>query len=110
MSEPMKAHRSSSNPLGSTCIDSGVNFSVLSVHATAMQLFLFHRVEDARASRVIDLSPARDLTAQYWHVFLPGIGRGSFTDFAHQGRMILLRGTGSIPRNCCSIPMLKALR
>lgn len=72
----MRAPSSTPYPLGPTCIASGVNFSVLSVHATAMELLLFDRVEDARASRVIELSPAADRTAQYWHVFVPGIKPG----------------------------------
>ena len=72
--------RQSSNPypLGATFTGSGVDFSVFSAGATAMQLLLFDRVEDVRASRVIDLDPRLDRTAQYWHVFVPGIGPGQF--------------------------------
>jgi isoamylase len=76
VTDPMRASRSTPYPLGPTCTASGVNFSVLSVHATAMELLLFDRVEDARASRVIELSPTVDRTAQYWHVFVPGIKGG----------------------------------
>ncbi|MEO6830100.1 MAG: glycogen debranching enzyme, partial [Acidobacteriaceae bacterium] len=81
----MTEQRSTPYPLGATCFSGGVNFSVLSVHATAMQLLLFDRVEDARASRVIDLSPSRDRTAQYWHTFAPGIRPGQLYGFRASG-------------------------
>ena len=56
-------------PLGASLVANGVNFSVFSKHATAVQLLLFDRVDDARPSRVIDLDPHIHRTYHYWHVF-----------------------------------------
>src|SRR5512136_1332273 len=63
-------------PLGATLDGVGVNFSIWSRHATAVELCLFDRAEDARPSRSIRLDPAHHRTYHYWHVHVSGIGPG----------------------------------
>ncbi len=67
----------SSFPLGATVQLDGVNFSVFSKHATAVQLVLFDRVDAAAPARVIDLDPRTQRSYHYWHAFVPGIAAGS---------------------------------
>jgi glycogen operon protein len=63
-------------PLGAMCQPDGVNFSVYSKNATAVDLPLFHRAGDAQPARTISLDPAQNRTYFYWHVFVPGVQAG----------------------------------
>ncbi len=63
-------------PLGASLDGDGVNFSIWSRHATAAELCLFDRAEDARPSRSIRLDPAMHRTYHYWHVHVPGVVPG----------------------------------
>ena len=47
-----------SYPLGATILPDGVNFSVFSRGASAVELLLFNREDDARPTRVIPVDPA----------------------------------------------------
>jgi isoamylase len=49
-------------PLGATRRADGVNFSVYSKNATAVELLLFHRADDAHPARTISLDSARNRT------------------------------------------------
>ena len=68
--------RGSSFPLGATLQQGGVNFSVYSKNAGAVELLLFDRAGDHRPSRSLMLDPGTHRTYHYWHVFVPGIGAG----------------------------------
>ena len=72
-------------PLGATMRHGGVNFSVFSRNATAMQLVLFDHMDDTKSARVIPLDPARNKTFYYWHVFVPDIGAGQLYGFRAEG-------------------------
>ena len=64
-----------SHPLGATVGPGGVNFSVYSKAAEAVELLLFDAAEGARPSRVIQLDPrSNHPTFHYWHVYVPGRG------------------------------------
>jgi glycogen operon protein len=65
-----------SYPVGATVSPEGVNFSVFSKNATAVEVLLFDRVEDPRPARVISLDPRKNRTYHYWHCFVPGLERG----------------------------------
>ena len=65
-----------SHPLGATCRDGGVNFSVFSRDASGIELLLFDRENDAKPSRIIRLDPDTNRTYYYWHVFVPGVAPG----------------------------------
>ncbi len=63
-------------PLGPTVYGNGVNFSVFSRNADAVELLLFDHVDDAIPARVIRLDRGEDRTYHYWHVFVPGLRPG----------------------------------
>ncbi|MBS1110494.1 MAG: glycogen debranching protein, partial [Anaeromyxobacteraceae bacterium] len=63
-------------PLGATLAGDGVNFSIWSRHATAAELCLFDRAEDAKPSRSIRLDPRVHRTYHYWHVHVDGLVPG----------------------------------
>jgi glycogen operon protein len=62
--------------LGATVTQAGVNFSVFSRDATAVELLFFDRDDADRPSRVIALDPVANRTYHYWHIFVPGIRAG----------------------------------
>jgi isoamylase len=63
-------------PLGATLVDGGINFSVFSRFATAVELHLFDHEDDARAARVIQIDPHTHRTYHYWHIFVPNVSAG----------------------------------
>jgi isoamylase len=72
-------------PLGATLDQDGVNFSLLSRHATGVELLLFEREDDTRPARVIDIHPAANRTYHYWHVFVPGVKAGQIYGYRVHG-------------------------
>ncbi|MGD1073877.1 MAG: glycogen debranching protein GlgX [Bryobacteraceae bacterium] len=81
-----------SYPLGATLIPGGANFSVFSRSASAIELLLFDRVDDARPSRIIPIDPLTNLTYHYWHAFVPGIEAGQIYGFRAHGPFAPDRG------------------
>src|SRR2546423_6614221 len=75
----------SSSPLGATCSDEGVNFSLFSRHATGVELLLSEGVDDPRPSQVIRLDPTANRTYFYWHVFVPGVRSGQLYGYRVEG-------------------------
>jgi glycogen operon protein len=93
MTEPSPASAlSSSAPLGATPRDGGANFSVYARDATALELLLFDRVEDARPARTVRLDPVANRTYHYWHCFVPGIGPGQLYGWRADGPADPARG------------------
>ena len=78
-------NRGRSAPLGATPSPGGVNFSVYSRGATGVELLLFDREDDARATRVIPLDPASNRTYHYWHVFVSGLRPGQMYGYRVHG-------------------------
>jgi len=72
-------------PLGATVYPDGVNFCVFSHHGETVDLLLFNEVEDGKPSRIIRLDPALNRTANYWHIFLPGISSGQLYAYRVHG-------------------------
>jgi pullulanase/glycogen debranching enzyme len=79
-------------PLGASLGHGGVNFSVFSDRAEAIELLLFDRVDDAQPSRVIALDPRRNRTDHYWRVFVPGLGPGQLYGYRAVGAFDPARG------------------
>jgi glycogen operon protein len=77
--------RGRSYPLGATSLPDGVNFSVFSRNASAVELVLFDRGEDSRPARVIPIDPAANRTYHYWHVFVPGLQPGQLYGYRVHG-------------------------
>ena len=81
-----------SSPLGATVADGGVNFSLFSRGAEAVELLLFDRADDARPARAIRLDPAANRTYHYWHAFVPGTGPGQLYGYRVAGPFDPSRG------------------
>jgi len=72
-------------PLGATVSSAGVNFSVYSRDASAVELDLFDREDDSKPSRVIKIDPTKNRTYPYWHVFVPGVKTGQLYGYRVSG-------------------------
>ncbi|MEI6206209.1 MAG: glycogen debranching protein GlgX [Desulfuromonadales bacterium] len=89
---PVKQHTGNTSPLGANICRGGVNFSVFARDCTGMELLLFDHVDDATASRIITLDPARNRTYHYWHTFVPNIGAGQLYGYRVAGPFYPQRG------------------
>jgi glycogen operon protein len=92
MASDGSGHAGSSAPLGATVARGGVNFSVFSRHAAAIELLLFEGVDDARPTRVVRLDPALDRTYHYWHAFVTGLQAGQLYGYRAEGPSDPARG------------------
>jgi isoamylase len=81
-----------SAPLGATVTADGVNFSVFSKSATAMELLLFDNAQAAEPSRVLALDARRHRTYHYWHVFVPDLQPGQVYGYRAHGPFAPERG------------------
>ena len=82
----------SSAPLGATVTADGVNFSVFSRSATAVELLLFDDAEAAAPSRVVRLDPREHRTYHYWHVLVPDLRPGQVYAYRVHGPYAPERG------------------
>lgn len=64
-------------PAGATLTPEGVNFSVFSRHATAVELSLYEAHDSAEPFQVIALDPETNRTFFFWHVFVEGLKAGA---------------------------------
>lgn len=72
-------------PLGATVYRDGVNFSLFSRKASAVELLLFNREEDTQLTNVISFDPFANRTYHYWHVFVPNIHSGQLYGYRVHG-------------------------
>ena len=79
-------------PLGATVTSGGVNFSVFSKHASAVELLLFDDAGAATPSMVVPLDARQHKTYHYWHVSVPGVGPGQLYGFRAHGPFAPERG------------------
>ncbi|MGO9604322.1 MAG: glycogen debranching protein GlgX [Candidatus Binataceae bacterium] len=84
--------RGTSAPLGATFQDGGVNFSVFSKNAAAVDLLLFDSADAGAPARVIALDSRTHRTYHYWHVFVPDLKPGQVYGFRAAGRFEPERG------------------
>jgi isoamylase len=75
-----------SYPLGATVYPDGVNFSIYSKNAHAIELLLFDDVDAGRPARVIALDPHNNRSSLYWHCFVSGVGAGQLYGYRVYGR------------------------
>jgi len=65
-------------PPGATADAGGVNFSVFSRDATAMQLCLYERADSENPFQILDLDPALHRTFFFWHIYVERLPVGTF--------------------------------
>ncbi|HJV66946.1 MAG TPA: glycogen debranching protein GlgX [Geomonas sp.] len=86
------ATRGESFPLGATAMADGVNFSLFSRDASAVELLFFDRVDDGQPSRTLTLAARQNRTYHYWHLFVPGIAAGQLYGYRVAGPYDPARG------------------
>ncbi|MFM7173694.1 MAG: glycogen debranching enzyme, partial [Caldilinea sp.] len=72
-------------PIGATLLSGGVNFSVYSRSATAVELQLFNTVDDSQPSQSFLLDPQVNRTFSYWHLFVPDLHAGQLYGYRAYG-------------------------
>ncbi|MCU1247980.1 MAG: glycogen debranching protein [Edaphobacter sp.] len=72
-------------PLGAIVTHDGVNFSVFSRKASAVEILFFDREDDAQPTDVVRIDPITNRTYHYWHVFVPGIRAGQLYGYRFHG-------------------------
>ena len=72
-------------PLGATVNPFGVNFSLYSKNAKAVELLLFDREDHSKPSHIIPLDLKNNRTFHYWHIFVVGIGHGQLYGYRVHG-------------------------
>src|SRR5579885_2218996 len=82
-----------SSPLGASVLANGVNFSVYSRSASAVELLLFDRDDDGQPSRVIPIDPIIIGTRSCLD-----FSEANSTDIVFMGRTILRTASGLIRR------------
>ncbi len=97
-----------SYPLGATVVAAGVNFSVYSKNAAAMELLLFDEVTGSNA-RVITLDPVKNRTYNYWHVSVPGLKPGQLYGYRARGPFEPQRGLRFDPDKVLLDPYARAV-
>ena len=78
--------------MGATVYPKGVNFSIFSQNAEAIELLLFDTAEAASPTRTIKLDPSQNKTYYYWHVFVPGIKAGQIYAYRAYGKFAPEKG------------------
>jgi isoamylase len=81
-----------SSPLGATCGDAGVNFSLYSRNATRIELLFFDHEDDSKPSRVFPIEPETNRTYHYWHTFVAGARPGQIYGYRVHGPFDPSRG------------------
>src|SRR6516165_3687406 len=74
---PFQTEAGRAHPLGATVDEEGVNFSVFSRNATAVELLLFDQHDDVQPIQIIKLEPATNQTFFFWHVYVKGLKAGA---------------------------------
>lgn len=91
--------RGSPHPLGAVPDVNGVNFSVFSEHATAVELLLFDEHDSPEPIQVIQLDPRYHRTFHFWHVYVRGLKPGMHYAYRVDGPQDLHRRGFRFNRN-----------
>src|SRR5262245_28844107 len=85
----LRTSRGRSLPLGATLLPEGVNFVLLSQHATAVKLVLYP-LEDEELLGELELDPRTHRTGHHWHILVTGLPK----DFRYGWRVAGPKGNG----------------
>lgn len=81
-----------SYPLGATVYPNGVNFSLFSKNANAVEILLFDQPDAPHPSHTITLDSKNNKTFHYWHIFIEGITHGQVYGYRVYGPTDLKKG------------------
>jgi glycogen operon protein len=93
-------------PLGATLEKNGVNFAIFSANATRVELCLFDKPEDGKASRQIRMFHC---TNQIWHIFVPDLKAGQCYGYRVHGEYYPKKGHRFNPAKLLLDPYAKAI-
>ncbi len=93
-------------PIGATLERTGVNFAIFSANASRVELCLFDKPEDGKASRQIRIFHC---TNQIWHVFVPGLKAGQCYGYRVHGEYDPGKGDRFNPAKLLLDPYAKAI-
>ncbi len=96
-------------PLGAVPGPDGIQFSIFSRHATAVSLLLFEAPEDAEPYSEIPFDPQTNRTGDLWHLFVQGLGAGTYYLYRVDGPWDPLQGHRFNPHRALIDPYAKAL-
>ena len=82
---PAIAEKGRPHPQGAVPDPNGVNFSIFSEHATAVELLLFENHDDIEPCEVIALDPIVNKSFHFWHCYVRGVRPGSFYAYRIDG-------------------------
>jgi isoamylase len=74
-----------SYPLGATSLPDGVNFSVFSRDASAIELLLFDDKGSSKPAQIVPIGAPANRTYYYWHAFVPGLKPGQLYAYRAYG-------------------------
>jgi glycogen operon protein len=74
---PLQTEAGQPHPLGATVDKGGVNFSVFSRNATAIELLLFDEHDDLEPVQIVKLDPEVNKSFFFWHVYVKGLRPGA---------------------------------
>src|SRR5215203_2051423 len=93
-------------PLGATLDNEGVNFALFAENALAVDLCLFHSLEDEHEFERIRMT---ERTHHVWHIYLPQIKAGQLYGFRVQGSFDPFSGHRFNPNKLLIDPYAKAI-
>jgi isoamylase len=108
-SDALNKNSGSSFSLGATVCLGGVNFSIFSKSATAVELLFFNRADDPKPVRTILFDPKANKTYHYWHVFVPDVRAGQIYGYRAHGPFEPERGMRFDPQKILLDPYGKAV-
>ena len=109
MTYPHRISRGESRPLGATVGPEGVNFSIYSENATAVELLLFDRYDDPAPRQTIRLESRHHRNFNYWHVMVYGIGEGQIYAYRMYGPHAPERGLRFDPQKVLLDPYARGI-
>ncbi|MCA8921459.1 MAG: glycogen debranching protein GlgX [Planctomycetes bacterium] len=104
-----RVSRGEPHPLGATVVSDGVNFSLFSQNATAVELLLFDRVDADEPSQVVRLDTRHNRFSNYWHVLVHGVGEGQIYAYRVYGPWAPEQGHRFNPRKVLLDPYAKGI-
>ena len=73
------------NPQGVHVTEEGINFTIFSRHAVAVELLLFNHHDALQPAQVIRLNPEINRTFFVWHIFVEGLKPGCWYNWRMDG-------------------------
>ncbi|MFH1086296.1 MAG: glycogen debranching protein GlgX, partial [Chloroflexota bacterium] len=96
-------------PLGATVQRDGIYFSLYAASATAVDLLLFDRYDQAEPTHILALDARQHRTHTYWHAFVPGLGDGQIYAYRVHGPYRPEAGLRFNGRKCLLDPYARAV-